>query len=416
MSTRPARPVPAADHQRGITLGPEHTRIPNQLLDMVYPRLNHGQSACLLYIVRRTYGFASATVKGQRKQWDRISLSQFIDGTSSAGYVLDLGTGLSRASVIRALGELEDMELVRVSYECPTVITKTKTVGCGWNQSDDDHLETPTFDERTNAYKCPRCSRTLSKTYALRTLTPGFIVRFLNKTDRKGVEWSFDPEVGRFCPKSADREAAAAAREEAQQTVRARAAALREQLWFPDMVEEMIGHAVSRLKNKKMSESRVVSGFLEPIIAMQETVPRNALQYGLSEAVRRKVAGGPGTDQRWQNYVKTCARSHVEKNAGGKEQADRAGAQVAVETLLERCAQLNQAGEREQARQQLHDLLAAHLDKVSEEFGSDRALARRHLLETFKRGLTDYVFVLDYTVLTDYLPDFDWDADEARGG
>ena len=82
-------PVPPSERRRGVTLGPDHTRVPNQLIDLVMPWLSSGEQACLMYIVRRTYGFALQAGAGQRKQWDRIALSQFIDGTSSGGYVLD---------------------------------------------------------------------------------------------------------------------------------------------------------------------------------------------------------------------------------------------------------------------------------------------------------------------------------------
>lgn len=78
---------------------PNHTQIPNVILDMVIPRLPEAEARVLLYICRRTFGF--------HKKVDRISVSQFTDGlTDKNGGVLDHGTGLSNRSVQRALESL----------------------------------------------------------------------------------------------------------------------------------------------------------------------------------------------------------------------------------------------------------------------------------------------------------------------
>lgn len=78
---------------------PNTTQVPNLILDLLIPRLPEGEARCLLYICRRTFGF--------HKEEDRISFSQFQNGIkSSQGRILDLGTGLSRTSINRALGNL----------------------------------------------------------------------------------------------------------------------------------------------------------------------------------------------------------------------------------------------------------------------------------------------------------------------
>ena len=405
-----ARPVPASERRRGVTPGPDHTRVPNLLIDLVYPWLSPGEQACLMYIVRRTYGFVSPTHQGQRKQWDRIALSQFIQGTRSGGYVLDLGAGLTRSAVISALGRLEERGLVRVSYECPTTLTKSgKAVGCGWNEGDDDHLERPVIDPKTNAHKCPRCSRTLSKAYALRALTPGWIKRFLSDNDPDGRQWLYDPEVSRFYPENSEADRRSESIEEQQKKINE----LKSQLWFPELVDEIVGHAVSRLKSGRMAETRLIREFLEPAIALQEGFSQEAVRYGLGEVARRKIAAQPGR-RGWYGYARTCAQGYVERKHGGQEQAKAAVAQASLESELARCAQMNRDGQREQARQALHDLLSRHLDQVQEEFHGDRILARRHILEAFKRGLTDYQFVRDYTTSADYLPEWSWESDELR--
>jgi len=396
----------------GVELPLEHTRIPNQLLDLILPRLSAAQQAVMLYAIRRTYGFASPTVAGQRKLWDRISLSQFINGTQSGGYVLDLGTGLTRPAVIRALRELEQMGILRVSYECATEMQRNKVVGCGWNQSDEDHLQTPKVDERTNAYACPRCGRTLAKAYALRKLTPGWIKRFLTSTDPKGRQWAYDPEVARYYPVTADRDQQIRARQTQAEQVRQQAAALRDQLWYPQLIDTIIQQAISRLASGKMAETRVISGFLQPAVEMQSMFGKPELQAALKTVIDKKIAAGAGRDTAWRNYAKAVATRLTEEKHGGKAKAQTAMAAAGVEEALRHCAALNKDKEREQARQALQDLIAKHLDTVTAEFGGDRPLARRHLLEAFKRGLDDYAYVRDYSSTTDYLPDWDWETDE----
>lgn len=412
ISRRAATPVSAQERQRGIVLGPEHTRVPNQLLDLVLPRLSPSEQACLLYILRRTYGFASPADKGERKQWDRIALSQFVSGNESGGFVLDLGTGLNNTTVIRALGQLEKRGLVRISYECPTVMAKGGRIkGCGWNEGDDDHLTRPLIDPKTNAHRCPRCGRTLSKAYALRTLTPGFVKRFLTATDPKKREWNYNPEIERFYvgqPIGMPPRPVATDDEEADPD------GVRQQLWFPEKLDKIIEQAAATLKSKRISDSRKINGFYLPVLNLQEEgLHRDALAHGLDEVIKRKVAQR-SRNRNWHAYAKVVAQSWMEKQYGSKEEAKVAVAAAGVEQELRRCAGLNAAGEKEHARQALHDLLSNHLDQLTEEFSHDRALARRHILEAFKRGIEDYQSVREYTISTDYLPEWVWEADKEQ--
>ncbi len=86
-------------------LTPNYTQIPDQLFDELLPILSGNEVKVLLYIARRTFGFKRAT--------DNISLSQMVSGiTTKDGTQLDGGTGLSKASVARALKDLEDKNIV----------------------------------------------------------------------------------------------------------------------------------------------------------------------------------------------------------------------------------------------------------------------------------------------------------------
>ena len=98
----------------GITMGEYHfkgfrapafTQLPNEVVDVLLPHLNEGELKCLLYIVRRTFGF--------QRETDNISLSQMVDGlVTSDGRRLDSGIGMSKATVARSLKGLQDKGII----------------------------------------------------------------------------------------------------------------------------------------------------------------------------------------------------------------------------------------------------------------------------------------------------------------
>lgn len=78
---------------------PNTTQIPNVILDHWMPYLSDAQLRVVLYIARRTYGFG--------KDADSISLKQMSEGIKKKdGTVLDHGTGLSKAGVVKACNQL----------------------------------------------------------------------------------------------------------------------------------------------------------------------------------------------------------------------------------------------------------------------------------------------------------------------
>lgn len=84
---------------------PNYTRIPNIILDEHMAALTPAELACILYICRRTDGF--------HRHADAISIEQFSTGIKTAdGRVIDGGTGLSAATVKRALKSLEERGLI----------------------------------------------------------------------------------------------------------------------------------------------------------------------------------------------------------------------------------------------------------------------------------------------------------------
>ena len=79
---------------------PTTTPVPDQFFDELLYHLEPSETVVLLYIFRRTFGF--------KKSSDNISLRQLVEGiTTRDGRVLDRGTGLSKATVARALAGLE---------------------------------------------------------------------------------------------------------------------------------------------------------------------------------------------------------------------------------------------------------------------------------------------------------------------
>ena len=84
---------------------PNTTAVPDNFFDVLMPTLSEAQLKVVLYIMRRTFGF--------KKNSDNISVGQMVNGiTKRTGEVLDLGTGLSRRAVIKAVKELVEQGVI----------------------------------------------------------------------------------------------------------------------------------------------------------------------------------------------------------------------------------------------------------------------------------------------------------------
>ena len=98
-------------------LSPTTTPVPDELFDVLAPRLKEGELRVLLYIIRRTFGF--------KKQSDNISLRQMVEGiTTKDGQVLDQGTGLSKRAVIAAVQGLVEHKIIVATARhlcCPLI-------------------------------------------------------------------------------------------------------------------------------------------------------------------------------------------------------------------------------------------------------------------------------------------------------
>lgn len=105
MSTEHSRPDNRF-HYEGFA-GPNGTIVPDDVFDVLAPRLSEAELRVLLYIIRRTFGFG--------KNADAISLRQLTDGiVARDGRILDYGTGMSRKGVIGGIKGLLDKGIITV--------------------------------------------------------------------------------------------------------------------------------------------------------------------------------------------------------------------------------------------------------------------------------------------------------------
>ncbi len=83
------------------------TVVPDDVFDVLAPRLKESELRVLLYIVRHTFGW--------RKYSDAISLSQLTNGIRTReGQIVDLGTGMSRKAVIAGVKGLVEKGIITV--------------------------------------------------------------------------------------------------------------------------------------------------------------------------------------------------------------------------------------------------------------------------------------------------------------
>ncbi len=87
--------------------GPRFTPIPDEFLDHQLAHISSAEAKVMLFLFRKTYGY--------RKSGDHVSLAQLEYGTvSSDGTIIDRGSGLSRATIWRALKGLQEKGLIEV--------------------------------------------------------------------------------------------------------------------------------------------------------------------------------------------------------------------------------------------------------------------------------------------------------------
>lgn len=387
-----------------------HTRVPNLVVDFILPCLNGAEAACLMYVMRRTYGFASAD--GARKVRDRISLSQFEHGIQSGEYVLDIGTGLTKQTIIRALRALDEKSLLVIARHCSR---------CLWEQESDGPAP--------GGERCPRCRRTLDKWFSMVDLSPRSLVAFMNANDPRGRAWSWDGSVKRLRVASADTG-------DAQQSPSGDAQALSdyvEMFWYPKFVDAVISELVHAKGGASLTDAQIKNHVYLPVLALQERAARNpgVVKHALSETIKRGVVrqvkeqvGAAGKTTRrvnytWHRYAKAIVDRALAAQPVGPSTAAAASkdpGQVATERergardLLERAAQLNMDDQAEAARAVLSELLGMAED-LAPLVGGSAERADAHLRCAFKKGLSDMLGAPRAASVADHYPEWTWPAD-----
>lgn len=109
-SPSPPPPEPAAPPEReewtfGGFTSPNTTSVPDEFFDQLAPRLREAELRVCLYIIRRTFGW--------KKGSDDISLRQMVEGIRTKdGRQLDLGTGMSKPAVTKAVASLVERRVL----------------------------------------------------------------------------------------------------------------------------------------------------------------------------------------------------------------------------------------------------------------------------------------------------------------
>jgi hypothetical protein len=397
--------VTVDSRQININADSPHTKVPNLIYDIVIWLVSPAERDCLLYIVRRTYGFSDQD--GGRKVRDTISLDQFEKGIVSDSFLLDLGTQLSRNTIRKALKELEKKELVLSKHYC---------THCFWEE--DDQIAPATKDSKTNAIACPRCRASVSKSWGLAPLTPRKLKELLNKNDKQGRQWDWDAERQRFKFHDVDLEKE---KELEKQALEEEAKRLRGLLWYPDLIDQAISLAARKLKSNKISLSRKINGFYRPVWEMQEKFNNPPLiKYSLIKTLEGPVFKGNKT-QNWHRYMLRVAENNTYRfpRAGEKLAEDEHSIkdnsqllrdkELAMRDLLLRAAELNGRKEHHEARALLADILS-QVNDLSELFDDDKQKCEFNLRLAFKQGEYDFVSIkVDPYISWDFYPE--WSPD-----
>jgi phage replication O-like protein O len=203
-----------------------HTSIADELLDaLVGIRISGEENQCLLFIIRKTYGW--------KKKEDWISLSQFQDKT-----------GMAKPSIIRALKKLIDKNMIykkvnargvsygiQKNYKKWKPLTKKLTINKKATVVDKKVKEDLQKSNSGFTKKLPTIETLTRKTFTIETSTRESIVEYLNSVlgtnykpsgqktkivinarlaeghtledfkiviDKKYAEWVDDPEYSKF--------------------------------------------------------------------------------------------------------------------------------------------------------------------------------------------------------------------------
>lgn len=349
------------------------------------PLLSEGEQSCLLYILDHTIGYADPQSPTGRKEMDVISLTQFERGITSGNYLLDLGTGLSRGTIRKAIDGLLEKDLVVVRYQC---------LHCLWKQAPD--ADPPKPSAKTKAPACPRCNKTLDRAFGLANIRPSHVIELLNLYDKQKRRFQWDRDAKRPIFEHPSDEAE---RKQKNDDLADEADRLRDLLWYPDLVDQILAQAEGHLKaGRKVSLQRRITNFYRPVYDLQEKYPIGELvRYALAQTIKKGIADKPD-NRTWHHYTAAICKNNMNLYTGQKAATGTNAAMTiasslethekAINELLKRAAELNDRGEHAAARELLYSILSqARL--VAGLFDNGMEEADNSLREAFKQGV-DY--------------------------
>lgn len=215
--------------------------------------------------------------------------------------------------------------------------------------------------------------------------------------------------------------------------------AAKDAIWFPELMQEIVARAGRLLKSGRVSSSRELTGFYEPVLALQtEFGNPPLLRYALEETLKNGVLDGikgQANTNNWHRYTRKICVKHrhrfpraadadlevvsgpitntdapPEPQTGQVRQMSQQSSlrerELEMRDLLRKAARLNGTGEGDKARKLLKQEIGPKIAGVAERFDGNIAYCRAAIALAFKQGSTDFVGVKPDQYALDYFPEW----------
>lgn len=346
------------------------------LENLIVPTLSSSEQACINYLIRHQLSLVRDEAPTVTTP---IITKQFQEGTNVGQYVFDLGANITQATAKESLMLLTKKELVQADSYCRHCLLIQK------------HQD-----------RCERCNKKTESAYSLPGFTKEKVKDYLNDHYEGKHAWNYDETSGNFYVIPPLNEAKTTL--ETPPNYESLRAQLRNKLWFPLMVDKAVEMASSSLKGGQVGDTRVINGFYKPILEMQEEFQPEVLKRALQQTLRKRVPAQKNS-HRWWRYTRAVATNQAEET----RKTVAAISAEDVKRILGDIRNYNIANEKAKAFERLHFLLQ-NVEHIRQHFAPVATVeaTRNHVLQAFKRGLTDYRAVQRYSSPYDFLPNWEW--------
>lgn len=210
---------------------------------------------------------------------------------------------------------------------------------------------------------------------------------------------------------------------------------LRDQAWYPELIEEAIAKAGRLLKAGKITPSRVVTGFYEPVVALQQKYDNPGLiKFALEQTLRSDVFSGQKGKRTtgWHRYAAKVAENNRYKyrraadpeveiitSSSAAKQGSKVSApqpskpslrdlELEMRQLLNEASRLNSFGKTEEAHSLLIETIGPKAKGLAPLFGGNLVACKHAIALAFKQGDSDLmsVHIQDPLYTFDHLPDY----------